>query len=173
VLPTAHGQKVPPKNGLSNSHAPPQTNNTVVMNKSDSSIAEVLVNEYASNVDKQSKTSYGSEASVTRNHVGSNASTAPGNGTDSSMNFNGNGSCPAMCAPLSLQHFATVYYGPFLQKTPVKVSVCHQPFQSSVTFQLLNDGVFETFWPLERSVLNFNFCGMKRLGELLLSLDGM
>ena len=33
--------------------------------KSDSSIAEVLVNEYARNGDKQSKNSYGSEASVT------------------------------------------------------------------------------------------------------------
>jgi len=130
VLPTAHGEKVPPQNGLSNSHAPPQTNNIVVMTKSDSSIAEVLVNDYASNVDKQSKTSYDSEASVTRNHVSSNASTAPGSGTDSSMNFNGNGSCPAMCNPFSLQHFATFYYGPFLRKTPVKVSVCRQPFQS-------------------------------------------
>ena len=129
MLPTANGEKVQHKNGLSNSHAPPQTNNTVVM-KSDSSIAEVLVNEYASNVDEQSKTSYDSEASVARNHVGSNASTAPGSGTDSSMNFNGNGSCPATCALLSLQHFATLYYGPFLRKTPVKVSVRHEPFQS-------------------------------------------
>ena len=134
MLPTANGEKVPPKNALSNSHAPSQTNNTVVMNKSDSSIAEVLVNEYASNVDKQSKTSYDSEASVARNHVGSNVSTTPRSGTDSSMNFNGDGSCPAACAPLSLQHFATVYYGPFLRKTPVKVSGCHQPFQSLVAF---------------------------------------
>ena len=141
MLPTANQEKVPPKNGLSNSHAPPQTNNTVVMNKSDSSIAEVLVNEYASNVDKQSKTSYDSEASVARNHVGSNPSTAPGSGTDSSMNFNENGSCPATCAPLSLQYFATVYYGPFLRKTPVKVSVFHQSLWSSVTFQLLKSGV--------------------------------
>ena len=124
MLPTAHGEKVPPQNGLSNSHAPPQTNNIVVINKSDSSIAEVLVNDYASNVDKQSKTSYDSEASVTRNHVGSNASTVPEGGADSSMNFNGNGSSPKMCTPWSLQHFATIYYGPFLRKTPVKVSVC-------------------------------------------------
>lgn len=136
MLPTANGEKIQHKNVLSNSHSPPQVNNTIVMTKekSDSSIAEVLVNEYANNVDKQSKISYDSEASVARNHVGSNASSAPGSGTDSSMNFNGNGSCPAMCVPLSLQHFATVHYGPFLQKTPVKVSICHQPFQSSVTF---------------------------------------
>ena len=123
MLPTANGLNIQHKNGLSNSHAPPQTNNTVVMNKSDSSIAEVLVNDYASNTDKQSKTSYDSEASVARNHVGSNTSTAPGSGTHSSMNFNENGSCPAKCIPLSLQHFATVYYGPFLKKTPVKVRV--------------------------------------------------
>ena len=95
------------------------------MNKSDSSIAEVLVNEYASNVDKQSKTSYDSEASAPRNHAGFNASSAPGSGTDFSMK----------CAPWSLQYFATVHYGPFLQKNPVKVSVCHQPFQSLVTFR--------------------------------------
>ena len=43
---------------------------TIVMtvpakDKSDSSIAEVLANEYAGNGDKQSKNSYGSEASVT------------------------------------------------------------------------------------------------------------
>ena len=47
-----------------------QPTQTMVMtvpakDKSDSSIAEVLVNEYASNGDKQSKNSYGSEASVT------------------------------------------------------------------------------------------------------------
>lgn len=125
MLPTANGEKVPPQTNLSNSHAPPQTNNTVVMNKSDSSIAEVLVNEYASNVDKQSKTSYDSEASVPRHQVGSNASTAPGSGTDSSMNFNGSGSCPATYSSLSLQYFATVHYGPFLRKIPVKVSVWH------------------------------------------------
>ena len=83
------------------------------------------MNEYASNVDKQSKTSYDSEASAPRNHAGFNASTAPGSGTDSLMK----------CAQLSLQYFATVHYGPFLKKTPVKVSVCHQPFQSSVTFR--------------------------------------
>ena len=54
---------------LSANPVTPQPTQTMVMtvpakNKSDSSIADVLVNEYASNGDKQSKTSYGSEASV-------------------------------------------------------------------------------------------------------------
>lgn len=52
----------------------PQPTQTMVMtvpakDKSDSSIAEVLVNEYASNGDKHSKNSYGSEASVTGKKV--------------------------------------------------------------------------------------------------------
>ncbi|KAL9951680.1 hypothetical protein ACROYT_G044398 [Oculina patagonica] len=121
-LPTANGETIPHKNELSNSQAPPKPIDTIVISrdKSDSSIAEVLVNEYANNVDKQSKLSYDSEASIMRNHLSSNASqeSAPGSGTDSSMD-----SISAMCALLSLQHFATVYYGPFLQKTPVKVVV--------------------------------------------------
>ncbi|KAJ7372963.1 Protein patched 1 [Desmophyllum pertusum] len=40
---------------------------------------------------------------------------ATSSGTDPSVN--------SKCAPLSLQHFATAYYGPYLQKAPVKVVV--------------------------------------------------
>lgn len=59
---------------LSANPVTPQPTQTMAMtvpakNKSDSSIAEVLVNEYASNGDKQSKNSYGSEASVTGKKV--------------------------------------------------------------------------------------------------------
>ena len=59
---------------LSANPVTPQPTQTMVMtvpakNKSDSSIADVLVNEYASNGDKQSKNSYGSEASVTGKKV--------------------------------------------------------------------------------------------------------
>ena len=59
---------------LSANPVTPQPTQTMVMtvpakDKSDSSIAEVLVNEYASNGDKQSKNSYGSEASVTGKKV--------------------------------------------------------------------------------------------------------
>lgn len=129
-LPTENGETIQYKTELSNSHAPTKPIDTIVItkDKSDSSIAEVLVNEYANNVDKQSKISYDSEASIMRNHLSSNASqeSAPGRRTDSSKNGKSDGSCTAMRAPLSLQHFATVYYGPFLQKTPVKVSACHQ-----------------------------------------------
>ena len=59
---------------LSANPVTPQPTQTMAMtvpakNKSDSSIADVLVNEYASNGDKQSKNSYGSEASVTGKKV--------------------------------------------------------------------------------------------------------
>ena len=59
---------------LSANPVTPKPTQTIVMtvpakNKSDSSIADVLVNEYASNGDKQSKNSYGSEASVTGKKV--------------------------------------------------------------------------------------------------------
>lgn len=55
---------------LSANPVTPQPTQTMVMtvpakDKSDSSIAEVLFNEYASNGEKHSKNSYGSEASVT------------------------------------------------------------------------------------------------------------
>jgi len=61
---------------LSANPVTPQPTQTMVMtvpakDKSDSSIAEVLVNEYASNGDKHSKNSYGSEASVTGKRVDS------------------------------------------------------------------------------------------------------
>ena len=93
--------------------------------KSDSSIGEVLVNEYTNNLDKQSKLSYDSEASMMRNHLSPNASQhgTPSSVVDSSVNDNDDGSFRYKCAPISLQNFATVYYGPALQKTPVKVSI--------------------------------------------------
>lgn len=123
----ADGEKSQNKTELPNSHTTSKPSSTIVMNKgkSDSSIAEVLVNEYANNVDKQSKMSYDSESSVMRNHLISNASRygPPRSGVDSSMNGNSDGSFQAKCAPLSLQYFATVYYGPCLKKTPVKVSI--------------------------------------------------
>lgn len=93
--------------------------------KSDSSIGEVLVNEYTNNLDKQSKLSYDSEASMMRNHLSPNASQqgTPSSVVDSSVNGNDDGSFRYKYAPISLQNFATVYYGPALQKTPVKVSI--------------------------------------------------
>lgn len=47
--------------------------------------------------------------------------TSSKNGNDSMINWNGKAN-DAVCGRLSLEHFATAYYGPFLQKTPVKVS---------------------------------------------------
>lgn len=137
-MPTANGETIQHNNEVSNSRAPTKPIDTIVItkDKSDSSIAEVLVNEYANNVDKQSKMSYDSEASIMRNHLSSNASqeSAPGSGTDSSTNYgSSDGVYSAKCAPLSLQHFATVYYGPFLQKTLVKVSK-HSSTSSPLTF---------------------------------------
>lgn len=111
----------------SDNHAVSKPSNTMVMSngKSDSSIGEVLVNEYTNNLDKQSKLSYDSEASIMRNHLSSNASQhgTPSSVVDSSVNSNDDGSFRHKCAPISLQNFATVYYGPALQKTPVKVSI--------------------------------------------------
>lgn len=113
---------------LSANPVTPQPTQTMVMtvpakNKSDSSIADVLVNEYASNGDKQSKNSYGSEASVTGNHVNSTAMEMP-HPVTTRNNGNSGKSSAARCGRfLLLEYFATTYYGPFLRENPVKVAV--------------------------------------------------
>ncbi|PFX16832.1 Protein patched-like 2 [Stylophora pistillata] len=124
---TTDGEKNQHKLELSDGQTTSNPSNTIVMSngKSDSSIAGVLINEYANNSDKQSKLSYDSETSMMRNHLSSNASQygPPSSVVNSSVNGNDDGSIRSRCAPLSLQHFATVYYGPALQKMPVKVAV--------------------------------------------------
>lgn len=116
------------KTELSSNQVTVRPTQTIVMSvlandKSESSVAEVVVNEYLSNDEKQSKGTYSSQSSVAGNHVDVNTmqiTALPKNSTNPKGNSQVN---DISCSRLSLEYFATTYYGPALQQTPVKLVV--------------------------------------------------
>ncbi|XP_068727610.1 protein patched homolog 1-like isoform X2 [Montipora capricornis] len=116
------------KTELSSNQVTVTPTQTIVMSvlandKSESSVADVLVNEYLSNDEKQSKGTYSSQSSVAGNHVDVNTmqiTALPKNSTNPKGNSQVN---DISCSRLSLEYFATTYYGPALQQTPVKLVV--------------------------------------------------
>ncbi|XP_068677208.1 uncharacterized protein [Montipora foliosa] len=116
------------KTELSSNQVTVTPTQTIVMSvlandKSESSVADVLVNEYLSNDEKQSKGTYSSQSSVAGNHVDVNTmqiTALPKNSTNPKGNSQVN---DISCSRLSLEYFAATYYGPALQQTPVKLVV--------------------------------------------------
>ncbi|KAK2569950.1 Protein patched-like protein 1 [Acropora cervicornis] len=112
------------KTEISGSQVTGRPSQTMVMSettkdKSDSSIAEVLAKDYVMNDDKHWKGSLDNQGT----QVNSNAMQITAFPRNTNPPKGRGGAHDNMCSRLSLDYFASVYYGPFLQETPVKVVV--------------------------------------------------
>jgi len=112
------------KTEISGSQVTGRPSQTMVMSettkdKSDSSIAEVLAKDYVMNDDKHWKGSLDNQGT----QVNSNAMQITAFPRNTNPPKGRGDAHDNMCSRLSLDYFASVYYGPFLQETPVKVVV--------------------------------------------------